>query len=94
MRRTAKMMAAAAIAVAALSGHARAQDHETARTATSGSAANNVTTYEFPDGSDVQATPLGPEGSGISVVRRTRRDTLVHPRMHFMDKLLTSVETL
>lgn len=92
MRRMAKILAAAVMAVA-FAGTALAQDHESAGNGRSSSDAN-VTNYTFTDGSDVHGGPVGPDGSQIRSVLPKRKDTLIHPRMHYVDRLLASVENL
>lgn len=52
-----------------------------------------VTEYRFDDHA-VSGGTQGPDVSGISVLRRTRRDTLIQPRVHYINEMLKSVETL
>jgi hypothetical protein len=95
MRRTAKIMAAVAIAIASVVGHASAQDtHGSGGTQADGTTQNGVTSYTFTDGSDVQGGHYGPDGTTVQGTLRSRRDTLIHPRLHFMDAMLKSVENL
>ena len=63
----------------------------TSRTPTNGGAP--VTEYQFDDHAVTGGTQ-GPDVSGISVLRRTRRDTLIQPRVHYINEMLKSVETL
>ena len=52
-----------------------------------------VTRYEFEDHA-VDGTGQGPNMSGIQVLLHARRDTLIQPRVHYVNELLKSVETL
>jgi len=93
MRRMAKILAAAAIVTASAVGHAHAQDTERSG-APAPAGDRSVTSYTFTDGSDVHGGHYGPDGSSVHAVLRARRDTLVHPRAHYVDRLLASVENL
>lgn len=89
MRRTAKILAAVAIVLATVAGRARAQD--TTDATTTRSDGTRVTEYTF-EASSVHADPVGPDGAVVMGARRHRRDTLVHPRAHYIDRLLESVD--
>ena len=49
--------------------------------------------YTFGD-HRVDGGGSGPEMSGINVRVRTRRETLIRPRLHYVNEMLKSVETL
>jgi hypothetical protein len=94
---TMKKMFAAALALTLASGSlsagsALAQQPGSggSRTATDGA---QVTRYEFEDHA-VDGAGQGPNMSGINSLLHSRRDTLVQPRVHYVNELLKSVETL
>lgn len=72
-------------------GSALAQEPGTRRAPTNGNAP--VTEYIFGDHA-VEGGTLGPDGSMIPVHLRSRRDTLIQPRVHYVNEMLKSVETL
>lgn len=55
---------------------------------------DNVTSYEFTDGSDVRGGRYSPDDALIRIRDRRRRDTLVRPRPHYINEMLKSVENI
>ena len=53
-----------------------------------------VTSYTFDDGSAVEGGRYNPSESLINGRTRRRRDTLVHPRTHYVNEMLKSVENI
>lgn len=91
-----KLAAALALTLAAsmlTTGGALAQQPGAGRERAPTRSGSEVTTFTFGDhavGGDTE----GPNMSGINVRRRTRRDTLIQPRVHYVNEMLKSVETL
>ncbi len=56
-------------------------------------APDEVTRFTFDD-HRVDGGPTGPDGTMIRPRLRTRRDTLIQPRVHYVNEMLKSVETL
>jgi len=68
-----------------MTGTALAQDTRTRADAT------RVTEYRFDDHA-VGGGTRGPDGDSIRSILRSRRDTLIQPRVHYVNEMLKSVE--
>jgi len=91
-----KLAAALALTLAAsilTTGGAFAQQPGASRERAPTRGGSEVTEYTFGDHS-VDGGPTGPDGSIIRPRLRTRRDTLIQPRVHYVNEMLKSVETL
>ena len=88
MTMTNTLAAALAVTLTAatlLTGTALAQDTRTRADAT------QVTEYRFDDHA-VGGGTRGPDGDSIRSRLPTRRDTLIQPRIHYVNEMLKSVE--
>jgi hypothetical protein len=86
-----KLAAALALTLAGatlMAGTALAQETRATRTNR-----NEVTEFTFGDHA-VGGGTRGPDGDSIHSRLRTRRDTLIQPRVHYVNEMLKSVETL
>lgn len=93
MKKTFAVALALTLAVGSLTlGSALAQQpgNEHPRAAQGGT---QVTEYTFGDHA-VSADTLGPDGLVVPTRLRTRRDTLIQPRVHYVNEMLKSIETL
>ncbi len=83
-----KLTAALALTLAGatlMTGTAVAQDTRTRAEST------QITEYRFDDHA-VGGGTHGPDGDSIRSRLRTRRDTLIQPRVHYVNEMLKSVE--